>query len=74
MQSIVSGLRQEDDEGAQLVAVTDLCELLSISTEDNLASFPVEQITPLLVRGGRVLQTRFGRSKTCVACPHIPQV
>jgi E3 ubiquitin-protein ligase TRIP12 len=48
----VSGLRQEDDEGAQLVAVTDLCELLSISTEDNLASFPVEQITPLLVSGG----------------------
>ena len=45
----MTGLRQLDDEGQQLVSLTELCELLSISTEDALAAFPVESVVPLLV-------------------------
>lgn len=48
-QSILAGLRQEEDETAQLSALSELCELLSISTEESLASFPIESIVPLLV-------------------------
>lgn len=50
LQSIMAGLKQSDDESAQLTALTDLCEHLSISTEESLATFPVEQVVPLLVR------------------------
>jgi E3 ubiquitin-protein ligase TRIP12 len=50
LQSIMVGLKQADDESAQLTALTDLCEHLSISTEESLATFPVEQVVPLLVR------------------------
>jgi len=60
-QSIISGLRQFEDEGAQLSALTELSELLSISQEESLAAtVPVEQVVPLLVslsanpRGRRV--------------------
>ncbi len=49
LQSIITGLRQLDDEGQQLASLTELCELLSISTEDALAAFPVESVVPLLV-------------------------
>jgi hypothetical protein len=49
LQSIMVGLKQSDDESAQLTALTDLCEHLSISTEESLATFPVEQVVPLLV-------------------------
>ena len=63
-QGIISGLRQFEDEGAQLSALTELSELLSISQEESLAAtMPVEQVVPLLVsravlsrargRGGR---------------------
>jgi hypothetical protein len=50
LQSIMAGLKQSDDDSAQLIALTDLCEHLSISTEESLATFPVEQVVPLLVR------------------------
>jgi hypothetical protein len=49
-QNIISGLRQFEDEGAQLSALTELSELLSISQEETLAAtVPVEQVVPLLV-------------------------
>lgn len=41
---------RDEDEMAQLAGLTELCEYLSISTEDNLAAFPTEQVVPLLVR------------------------
>lgn len=51
MQGIISGLRQFDDEGAQLSALSELSELLSIGQEESLAAtVPVEQVVPLLVR------------------------
>jgi hypothetical protein len=46
----MAGLKQADDDAAQLAALSDLCELLSISTEESLATFPVDQMVPLLVR------------------------
>ena len=49
-QAILAQLREEGDEGAQLGGLTELCEYLSISTEDSLAAFPTEQVVPLLVR------------------------
>lgn len=38
-----------DDEMVQLAGLTELCEYLSISTEDTLAAFPTEQVVPQLV-------------------------
>jgi hypothetical protein len=49
LQGIITGLKAVDDEGQQLSALTELCELLSISTEESLAAFPIEQVVPLLV-------------------------
>lgn len=49
LQGMVANLKQIDDEGAQLSALTELCETLCISTEDSLASLPIETIVPLLV-------------------------
>ena len=40
---------RDEDEMAQLAGLTDLCEHLSISTEESLAAFPSEQVVPLLV-------------------------
>ncbi|KAI8471467.1 MAG: armadillo-type protein, partial [Monoraphidium minutum] len=51
IKGIISGLRQFEDEGAQLSALTELSELLSISQEESLAAtLPVEQVVPLLVQ------------------------
>ncbi len=49
-QEVVAGLRT-DDEMQQLEALSHLCEVLSMSTDDMLAAFPVEQTVPLLVCG-----------------------
>lgn len=46
---IITSLKSAEDEGTQLGALTELCELLSISSEDTLAAFPVESTVPLLV-------------------------
>ena len=43
-------LRQDDDQAAQLDALSQLNELLSISNEESLSVFPVEQLVPVLVR------------------------
>jgi hypothetical protein len=42
-------LRQDDDEIVQLEALSQLNELLSISNEESLSVFPVEQLVPVLV-------------------------
>lgn len=49
LQGIMAGMKQFDDEGAQLSSLSELCELLSISTEESLTTFPIEQVVPLLV-------------------------
>jgi E3 ubiquitin-protein ligase TRIP12 len=48
LQSILVMLKDEE-EMQQLTGLTELCEFLSISTEDTLAAFPTEQVVPLLV-------------------------
>lgn len=49
-QAIITNLKQVDDEAAQLGALTELCEVLSISSEDTLVALPIETVVPLLVR------------------------
>jgi hypothetical protein len=76
LQGIITGMKQFDDEGAQLSSLSELCELLSISTEESLTTFPIEQVVPLLVSaaaqpylkaaGGRIV----GRC-TAGACKHF---
>ena len=43
-------LREGDDENAQLAALSELCELLAVSSEDALAMVPVDSLVPVLVR------------------------
>lgn len=50
VQGFLVQLRQDDDEASQLEALTQLNELLSISNEESLSVFPVEQLVPVLVR------------------------
>lgn len=49
LKKILSGLRAEGEEGRQVEALTQLCELLSIGTEDSLVSFSVDSFVPVLV-------------------------
>ncbi|PKA56014.1 E3 ubiquitin-protein ligase UPL3 [Apostasia shenzhenica] len=49
LKKILSGLRADGEEGRQVEALTQLCELLSIGTEDSLGSFSVDSFVPLLV-------------------------
>lgn len=49
MQSILVALREEDDMSAQVSALSELCEVLSISTEETLQSCPFDQLIPVLV-------------------------
>lgn len=51
-QAIITQLKDEGDEMTQLAGLTELCEYLSISTEESLMSFPTEQVVPLLVSAG----------------------
>ena len=59
-QNILAMLKDED-EMQQLAGLTELCEYLSISTEDNLVAFPTEQVVPLLV--GASLQLPAARCR-----------
>ena len=43
-------LREGDGEGAQLAALSELCELLAVSSEDSLSMFPIDSLVPVLVR------------------------
>ena len=43
-------LKREDDEDDHMGALSQLCEMLSISSEEQLSMMPIEQLVPLLVR------------------------
>lgn len=49
LKKILSGLRADGEEGRQVEALTQLCEMLSIGTEDSLGSFSVDSFVPVLV-------------------------
>ncbi|WOL09703.1 E3 ubiquitin-protein ligase [Canna indica] len=49
LKEILSGLRADGEEGRQVEALTQLCEMLSIGTEDSLGSFSVDSFVPVLV-------------------------
>ncbi|XBH75273.1 hypothetical protein VPH35_102061 [Triticum aestivum] len=49
LKRILAGLQAEGDESRQLGSLMQLCEMLSIGTEDSLAAFPVDAFVPLLV-------------------------
>ena len=46
----MTGLKQVDDEGQQLVSLTELCDVLSVAGEESMGSFPFEALVPLLVQ------------------------
>ena len=51
MQGLLVQLKQDDDEMSQLDALGQLNELLSISNEESLSMFPLDQLIPTLVGG-----------------------
>ncbi len=72
IQSILQMLRQDDDETQQLAGLTELNEMLSISTEESLLTFPVESTVPILVRynahGRHNIVLSSERSCTPIVC------
>ncbi|XP_076344228.1 E3 ubiquitin-protein ligase TRIP12-like isoform X3 [Tachypleus tridentatus] len=46
---LVQGLQAAGDEGQQLQAVMEMCQLLVMGNEDTLAGFPVKQVVPALI-------------------------
>ncbi len=63
---------RDEDEGQQLAGLTELCEYLSISTEDTLAAFPTEQVVPLLV--GAAGRPRLRQSRAALRAAHAIMV
>lgn len=49
LKKILSGLRAEGEEGKQVEALTQLCDMLSIGTEESLSTFSVDSFVPVLV-------------------------
>ena len=49
LKTILSGLKT-DDEGQQLASLSELCELLSLGTEESMGALSVDSIAPLLVQ------------------------
>ncbi|XP_062224400.1 E3 ubiquitin-protein ligase UPL3-like isoform X2 [Phragmites australis] len=49
LKRILAGLQADGDESRQLQSLMQLCEMLSIGTEDSLAAFPVDAFVPILV-------------------------
>ena len=49
LKQILSGLRADGEEGRQVEALTHLCDMLSIGTEDSLSTFSVDSFVPVLV-------------------------
>lgn len=45
----MAGLQATGDEGQQLQAVIEMCQLLVMGNEDTLAGFPVRQVVPALI-------------------------
>lgn len=46
---LLQGLQALGDEGQQLQAVMEMCQLLVMGNEDTLAGFPVKQVVPVLI-------------------------
>ena len=63
LQRILAQLRQEDNEVQHIDALGQLCELLSVSTEESLSMLPVESLAPILVSN----QIRTGPSHTALS-------
>ncbi|ESP04180.1 hypothetical protein LOTGIDRAFT_136701 [Lottia gigantea] len=49
VQQLLQGLQATGDEGQQLTAVMEMCQLLVMGNEDSLAGFPVKQVVPALI-------------------------
>ncbi|CAL5035273.1 unnamed protein product [Urochloa decumbens] len=49
LKKILVGLRADGEDGRQVEALTQLCEMLSIGTEESLGSFSVDSFVPVLV-------------------------
>ncbi|KAJ9550431.1 hypothetical protein OSB04_014476 [Centaurea solstitialis] len=49
LKKILSGLRADGEEGKQVEALSQLCDMLSIGTEDSLSTFSVDSFVPVLV-------------------------
>nr|AMP82924.1 E3 ubiquitin-protein ligase UPL3 [Catalpa bungei] len=49
LKKILSGLRADGEEGRQVEALTQLCDMLSIGTEESLSTFSVDSFAPVLV-------------------------
>ncbi|XVF67923.1 hypothetical protein PTKIN_Ptkin10aG0161000 [Pterospermum kingtungense] len=49
LKKILSGLRSDGEEGKQVEALTQLCDMLSIGTEESLSTFSVDSFVPVLV-------------------------
>ena len=41
---------RSQDSGDQITGLTELCEHISVSSEDSMMSFPLEQVVPLLIQ------------------------
>ncbi|ELU17507.1 hypothetical protein CAPTEDRAFT_164474 [Capitella teleta] len=48
-QQLLQGLQANGDDGQQLTAVIEMCQLLVMGNEDTLAGFPVKQVVPALI-------------------------
>lgn len=49
LKKILFGLRADGEEGKQVEALTQLCDMLSIGTEESLSTFSVDSFVPVLV-------------------------
>lgn len=49
LKNILAGLRADGEDGRQVEALTQLCEMLSIGTEESLGAFSVDSFVPVLV-------------------------
>ncbi|XVE67151.1 hypothetical protein DITRI_Ditri08aG0137900 [Diplodiscus trichospermus] len=49
LKKVLSGLRADGEEGKQVEALTQLCDMLSIGTEESLSTFSVDSFVPVLV-------------------------
>lgn len=48
-QQLLQGLQATGDEGQQLQAVIEMCQMLVMGNEDTLSGFPVKQVVPALI-------------------------
>ncbi|XP_024080422.1 E3 ubiquitin-protein ligase TRIP12 isoform X4 [Cimex lectularius] len=48
-QQLLQGLQATSDEGQQMQAVIEMCQMLVMGNEDTLAGFPIKQVVPALI-------------------------